>query len=120
MFLLDFVTKVTKIVDDLCSLKSTHTTFHEKDFDEYKHDHSQRLLDNFLDVALTGISAAFLVRVVVLESRNTILDLILPFVIFLLIAALYILNKRTTSLKHWFHIAVIPIVGLLTARKSIS
>lgn len=48
------------------------------------------------------------------------LDLILPFVIFSLIAMLYILNKRTTSLKHYFHLAVIPIVGLLTARKSIS
>ena len=120
MLRLEFITKLTNIVDDLCSLKSTHSTFHEKEFDEYKHDHSQRLLDNFLDVALTGISAAFLVRVVVLESKNTILDLILPFVIFLLIAMLYILNKRTTSLKHYFHVAVIPIVGLLTARKSIS
>ena len=59
-------------------------------------------------------------RVVVLESKNTILDLILPFIIFLLIAILYILNKRTTSLKHYFHVIVIPLVGLLTARKTIS
>ena len=117
---LEFLSKLWKIFNDLCSLKSTHSTFEEKDFDAYKQDHSQRLLDNFLDVALTGISAAFLMRVVILESKNTILDLILPFIIFLLIAILYIINKRTTSLKHYFHVVVIPLVGLLTARKTIS
>jgi len=55
-----------------------------------------------------------------LESKNPILDLILPFVIWSLIATLYFINKRSTSLKHYFHIFVIPVVGLLTARKTIS
>jgi hypothetical protein len=52
-------------------------------------------LDNFLDVALTGISAALLFRVLILENKNTILDLILPFAIFLLISILYMINKNT-------------------------
>ena len=33
---LDFLSKLLKIIDDLCSLKSTHAIFIEKDFDEYK------------------------------------------------------------------------------------
>jgi hypothetical protein len=92
----------------------------EQDFSHYKRDHSQRLLDNFLDVALSGISAALGLRIVILDRQNIILDLILPFIIFILIATLYFINKKTTSLKHYFHIVVIPIVGLLTARKTIS
>jgi len=68
----------------------------EADFYEYKLGYSQSLIDNFLDVALTGISAAFLIRVVLLESRNTILDLVLPFTIFSLIAILYFVNKKSS------------------------
>ena len=61
----------------------------------YKDDYSQRLLDNFFDVALTGISAAFGLRLLIMESKNYILDLILPFAIFLFISGMYLLNKRT-------------------------
>lgn len=78
------------------------------------------MLDNFLDVALTGISAAFLLRVVLLESKNTVLDLVLPFTIFFVIACLFFMNKKTEKIKHYFHLIVIPLVGLLTARKTIS
>ena len=103
MFGLEFISKLLKIVDDMCSLKSSHSAFKEADFYEYKLDHSQRLLNNFLDVALTGISSAFFVRVIILESKNYSLDLILPFVIMVLILALWVTNKRTNKLKHYFH-----------------
>jgi hypothetical protein len=36
MIRIEFIAKFMKIVDDICSLKSTHSTFHEKEFDEYK------------------------------------------------------------------------------------
>ena len=118
--MLDSLSSVLKFVDNICSLnKGKNQIFKEKDFYEYKLDHSQRLLDNFMDVALTGISAAFLLRVLILESKNPILDLILPFVILIVIATLYFINKRTTSMKHYFHIVVV-LVGFLTARKTIS
>lgn len=120
MFGLEFISKLLKIVDDMCSLKSSHNSFKEKDFDEYKLDHSQRLLNNFLDVALTGISSAFFLRVIILESKNYYLDLILPFLIMVLILALWVTNKRWKELKHYFHALVVPIVGLLTARKTIA
>ena len=120
MFGLEFISKLLKIVDDMCSLKSSHNSFKEKDFDEYKLDHSQRLLNNFLDVALTGISSAFFLRVIILESKNYYLDLILPFLIMVLILALWVTNKRWKELKHYFHAVVVPIVGLLTARKTIA
>lgn len=71
-------------------------------------------------MALTGISAAFMIRVVLLESRNTILDLILPFTIFFVIAILYFVNQRTSKVKHYFHAVVVPLVGLLSARKTMS
>ena len=59
-------------------------------------------------------------RVVLLESKNTILDLILPFCIFSFIGLLYIINKRTDKFKFYFHSIALPFVGLLSARKSIS
>lgn len=59
-------------------------------------------------------------RVVLLESRNRILDLILPFVIFSFIGLLYFINKRTDKFKFYFHSVALPIVGLLSARKTIS
>ena len=86
----------------------------------FKEDHSSRLLNNFLEVALAGISTAFLLRVLILEIKNTILDLILPFTIFMLISILYMINKNSSVLKHYFHISVIPMVGLLTAKKTIN
>lgn len=107
------------LVDSMFSLKSLHD-FSEKEFQAYKHMHSKRLLDNFFDVALTGITAAFLLRLLVLESKDAILDLILPFIIFVFIACMFFVNKRTTLLKHYFHGFVVPIVGLLSARKTIS
>ena len=72
-----------------------------------------------MDVALAGISLAFLIRVVVLESKKTILDLVLPFTIFLVLGILYFLNKKTTAIKHYFHTVVVPLVGLLTAKKTL-
>jgi len=78
------------------TLNSSSQSFNESDFSDYKLDHSQRLLDNFLEVAIIGISAAFLLRVVILDRKNLILDLILPFVIWTFVAILYIINKKTT------------------------
>ena len=75
----------------MLSLKNNH--FQEREFDEYKLAHSQRMLDNFFDMALTGISAAFVYRMIILQSRNALLDLILPFVIFLFIAILYQVHR---------------------------
>lgn len=115
-----YLQKIGKLIDDQFSLQSAHSTFNENEFNEYKIDHSQRLLDNFFDIALIGISAAFIFRVIILSSKNAILDLILPFVIFSFISLLYYINKKTTQMKHYFHMICIPIVGLLTARKTIS
>jgi tellurite resistance protein TehA-like permease len=110
---------LSKSIDSFFSLKANHN-FHEGAFQEYKQDHSKRLLDNFFDVALTGISAAFVLRLLILESKNAILDLILPFVILSFISLLFFINRRTDKVKHYFHGIVVPIVGLLSARKTIS
>ena len=67
-----------------------------------------------------GIILAFIYRMLFLQSVNTILDMILPFVIMMLISFLYQFNKRSPQLKHYFHVVVIPIVGMLSAKKSIS
>lgn len=110
--------KALSLIDDLLSLKNNH--FEESEFDEYKLAHSQRLLDNFFDMALTGISAAFVYRIIILQSQNALLDLILPFVIFLFIAILYQVNRQTGLMKHYFHVVCIPVVGVLTAKKTIA
>lgn len=73
-----------------------------------------------MDVAITGITVAFMLRVVMLKSQNTVLDLVLPFVIFFFIAVIYYVNKVSTLVKHFFHPFVIPAVGFLSARKTIS
>ena len=111
---------IMKVIDDTFSLQSAYTTFNEEEFSEYKKDHSQRLLDNFFEIAMSGITAAFIFRIIILSSQNAILDLILPFIIFIFITLAYYINKKTTQMKHYFHMIVIPFVGLLTARKTIS
>jgi hypothetical protein len=45
---------------------------------------------------MAGITAAFIFRVIILSSQNAILDLILPFVIFMFIALAFYINKSTT------------------------
>lgn len=55
-----------------------------------------------------------------MNVNKTMLDIVLPFAIFSFIAIIYILNKQTTVVKNYFHALVIPLVGLLSARKSIS
>ena len=47
------------LFDNIFSLKSKHSTFNEVDLAFYKEDLSSRLLTNFLEVALAGISTAF-------------------------------------------------------------
>ncbi len=94
-WLINILNNTFNFIDNLFSLKYQNILFKESKFKVYKQDYSQRLLDNFLDVALTGISAALLFRVLILENKNTILDLILPFAIFLLISILYMINKNT-------------------------
>jgi hypothetical protein len=32
----------------------------------------------------------------------------------------YYLNKNTTQIKHYFHIIVVPVLGFLSVRKTIS
>jgi hypothetical protein len=71
-------------------------------------------------MALAGITVAFVFRILILRSSNAILDLILPFVIMMFIALVYYINKNTNQMKHYFHIVCIPLVGLLSARKTIS
>ena len=71
-------------------------------------------------MTIVGIVSVFLFRVVCLEARNTLNDLILPFAIFMLIAILYFANKRTISMKHYFNVLLIPGAGLLSAGKSIA
>jgi hypothetical protein len=71
-------------------------------------------------MALGGIIVAFVFRILILRSSNAILDLILPFVIMMFITLLYYINKNTNQMKHYFHIICIPLVGLLTARKTVS
>ena len=94
--------------------------FNEKEFLEFKSKYGQSLIDSFMDVAITGITIAFMLRVVMLKSQNTVLDLVLPFVIFSFIAFVYYVNKVSSHVKHFFHPFVIPIVGVLSARKTMS
>lgn len=54
--------KALIFIDDLCSLKDN--SIKERDFNEYKQEHSKRLLDNFFDMAVKGISVALLYRLV--------------------------------------------------------
>ena len=116
----NYTSKLRKLIDDIFSLKTIYPNIKESDFDLYKQEHSQRLINNFLDVALVGIIFAFGYRMLFLQSVNTSLDLILPFVIMMLISFLYQFNKRSPQLKHYFHVLVIPLVGMLSAKKSIS
>lgn len=111
----NYSSKLRKLIDDLFSLKTLYPSIKEADFDLYKQQYSQRLLNNFLDVALIGIIFAFMARILFFHKQNHILDLVLPFVIMVLIIFLYLFNKRWPVLKHNFHVVVIPVVGLLSA-----
>ena len=106
--------------DKAFSLASQFKSFAEQDFQDYKAIHAQQLMDNFLDFALAGIVMAFLSRTMLFEINNPMLDLVLPFVIFSFIAALYLVNKKTGLVKNYFHAVAIPMVGILSARKAIS
>ena len=55
---------IIHLMDDIFSLKST--MYDEHSFYEFKFKQSKRLLDNFLVVALTGITAAMLLRIFIL------------------------------------------------------
>lgn len=105
----------------LFSLEDENFRFEEADFIDYKEMHAQRLLDSFFNMALLGISLAFMARIIFLQQWQTdaINDLILPFVIFAVIGFLYWVNSRTTQMKHYFHIFAIPLIGLLTSMKSL-
>lgn len=109
-----------KFFEDMISSQNVENNYQEDDFYQYKLDYSQRLLDIFLDMAIVGIVTVFLFRVVCIETKNTLNDLILPFSIFMLIAMLYFGNKRTTVMKHYFNVFLIPGAGLLSAFKSIA
>lgn len=112
--------EVLDFIDNKCSLKEKNKT-DERDFNEYKLAHSQRLLDNFFEMAIRGITIALLYRLVVLQkAKNVNLDLFLPIGIFLVILIAYYINKQTSWMKHYFHILFIPIVGMLTAKKTIA
>jgi hypothetical protein len=56
----------------------------------------------------------------VLESKNALLDLILPFTILAFITLIYVINKQSKQFVKFFHVIVIPLVGVLTAKKTIS
>ena len=101
------------------SLEAENLRFNETDFIKYKEMHAQRLLDSFFDMALLGISMAFLFRIIFLWQIDAMLDLILPFIIFCFVGFLYWVNSRTSQMKHYFHICAIPAVGALTLMKSI-
>lgn len=73
-----------------------------------------------MDLALAGISAAFFIRVMILENRNALLDLILPFMITCFIAIVFVINKKSKSFAKYFHAIVTPLVGLLTAQKTLT
>lgn len=108
--------KAVHQIDNLLSLKDGN--FEEAEFEEYKLAQSQRLLNNFFDMALTGISAAFIYRLIFLPHPNAWLDLIYPFIIFLFVFIMYYVNYSTGQMKHYFHVVCIPIVGILTAKKT--
>jgi phosphate starvation-inducible membrane PsiE len=48
-------------------------------------------------LALAGVSGAFFIRIMILESKNALLDLILPFAILALIALIYLINKQSRT-----------------------
>jgi hypothetical protein len=56
----------------------------------------------------------------VLESKNALLDIILPFTILVFISIIYVINKQSKSFVKFFHVAVVPFVGVLTAKKTLS
>jgi hypothetical protein len=58
-------------------------------------------------------------RIVMFTNDNAVLDLKLPGCIFLFMLIMHVINKNTSQMKHYFHIFAIPIVGILTACKSI-
>ena len=83
------------LIEESCSLKGVYQSFKEDQFTDYKNVINQRLIDNFLDMALAGISSAFFLRIMVLESKNALLDLILPFTILAFISFIYLVNKQS-------------------------
>ena len=88
--------KLKKVVDNLCSkLIIDKQECDDDKFYLYKLDHSQRLLDNFLEVGFTGISVAFVFRLSILDHENTMLDLKLPLGIWSIMAMLFVINKNT-------------------------
>lgn len=115
-----WLTSIAQSLDTSFTLRGQFKSFEEKDFQEYKSAQSQQLMDNFLDFALAGIVVAFLGRTMLLEIKNPILDLVLPFAIFSFIAVLYMINKKTGLVKTYFHAVAIPLIGILSARKAIS
>ena len=109
--LIDFADKKFSLKSDL---------YPEEEFQKHRELHNQRILNNFLDVSLAGILTVFMTRIVLLQSYNAILDLILPFVILMFITLLYIWNMYYHNLKRYFHVFAVPAIGMLTVVKSIS
>lgn len=96
-------------------------SFDEEEYKNFTNAYSQELLDFFMDTSIMGISLAFMFRVVFMNINKTVLDIVLPFCIFSFILIVYWLNKIMGSVvKRYFHAFFIPMVGILTARKSIS
>lgn len=88
--------KLLEYADQKFSLKSS--AYSEEGFQKQREHQNQRILNTFLDVSLTGILTAFMIRIVLLRSYNAILDLILPFVILLFITVVYVWNKYYKNL----------------------
>lgn len=70
-------------------------------------------------MAVTMITIAFVARVVLMNSGDIMLDLVLPLGVTVTIVVLYCINKYTTQMKHYFQIFAVPLIGFLTARKSL-
>lgn len=102
------------------SLAGRPFCFKEDEFHEYKKDHAQRLLDSFLFMSFVGIVMVFCGRILFLRIRDPMLDFILPLAILVVVCGVYYVSKKTTQMKYYFHVCVIPVVGLLSAKKSVT
>lgn len=78
---------------------SNQFSFNEEEFKQFQNAYSKELMDKFLDFAIIGISVAFIMRVVLMNIEKTMLDLVLPFIIFSVIATVYTLNKMNNKVK---------------------
>lgn len=106
-------------IDSKLTLRNSFT-FDEEEYQKFQFQQSKDLMNKFLELSIVGITVAFMSRVVLMENNKTVLDLVLPFIIFSVFLGAFTLNKVSTIVKRYFHVSLVPLVGFLVARKTIS